>query len=247
MVGITDPSVLKFKMLFYLTDFSNPVLSETESQHIVKVLRKVKGDWIEVTDGLGNRANAQIEDAHHKHCRLSLISPTHHERPWKSQHWLGIAPTKNLDRMEWLVEKATEVGCNGFLFFRSKRTERDQLNLERLQKVAVAAMKQSGQNWLPEIMWVPKWELFPWKQFDQIYLADLEVEEKKELLKSDPGKGKSIWMIGPEGDFTPEERQTLKEHLAIPVSLGPTVLRTETAALYSLVQAHVLSRIDQFN
>jgi 16S rRNA (uracil1498-N3)-methyltransferase len=230
-------------MLFYLRDFSQPTLSETESQHLIKVLRKQKGDCIDVTDGFGSRAQARIEDPNFRHCRLVLSEPTLVPRPWTGSYWLGVAPTKNLDRMEWLVEKATEVGCNGFLFFRSQRTERDHLNLERLQKVAIAAMKQSGQSWLPDLHWIPKWEAFPWQDFDQIWITDLDVSDADQPLQIQSGATKTLWMIGPEGDFTSEERADLKKHLARSVSLGPTVLRTETAALYSLIQAHVADRM----
>jgi 16S rRNA (uracil1498-N3)-methyltransferase len=223
-------------MLFYLPEFHKPVLPETESMHCVKVLRKGKGDTIRVTDGLGNMADARITDPNPKRCGLELLNPIEKPKDWEGNVWLAVAPTKNLDRMEWLVEKATEIGCDGFLFVRTARTERDHLNLERLQKVALSAMKQSGQASLPDMIWAPKWNQIPWEKFDRILTADLTAhnpEWKRDL------NSRSLLFIGPEGDFTPQELDDLKQHQAESIRLRPQVLRTETAALYALMLAHV--------
>jgi 16S rRNA (uracil1498-N3)-methyltransferase len=222
--------------MFYLPDFSQPVLSETESQHAIKVLRLQKGKVIDWSDGKGNRGTARISEADSRKCQLEILEVNALDRPWKGNLTIAIAPTKNLDRMEWLVEKATEIGCNGFIFFRTARTERDNIKLERLEKVAVSAMKQSGQSWLPTFQWLPKWNLSFLDWFPTKILTDLG--EKAQPFPSLSSKTESLLIIGPEGDFTPQERRELLEKGTQSVRLCPQVLRTETAALFALSLGH---------
>lgn len=222
--------------MFYLPDSSSPVLSESESQHAVKVLRLGKGQELEWSDGKGLRGKARILDADSRKCRLEILKSETIARPWNGSVYIAIAPTKNLDRMEWLVEKGTEIGCNGFLFFRTARTERDQINLGRLEKVAISAMKQSGQTWLPELAWFPKWDVDIWNRFPNRLLTDLG--EKTEAFPTLSADTPTLLLIGPEGDFTPAERTDLIQNGARSVRLCPQVLRTETAALYALALAH---------
>jgi 16S rRNA (uracil1498-N3)-methyltransferase len=223
-------------MLFYLPDFAHPVLSEPESMHCVKVLRMQKGNELEITDGAGHFGKARILDPNPKRCGLEITSQTTKAKDWTGTLWLAVAPTKNIDRMEWMVEKCTEIGCDGFLFVRTERTERDHLNLERLQKVALSAMKQSGQAWLPEILWASKWSAIPWARFDRIVTADLGSENKKLERKETDS---CLLFIGPEGDFTTKELEDLKNRKAESIRLRPQVLRTETAALFALSLAHL--------
>jgi 16S rRNA (uracil1498-N3)-methyltransferase len=221
-------------MLFYLPDFAKPILPETEARHVLQVLRMKAGDVLDVTDAAGQKGKARLLNEKPGNCLLQVLESETTDRLWTGEFWLAVAPTKNLDRMEWLVEKATEIGCQGFHFFRSRRTERNQLNTERLNKIALSAMKQSGQFFLPQIHWHDKLQLVPFGEFNRIITADLSAKETK--IKQ--GKHEKILLlIGPEGDFTPEELDFLAEKKTESLRFLPQVLRTETAALYSLMLA----------
>jgi len=223
-------------MLFFLSDFDTPILAEQESMHCIKVLRMKTGNPLEVTDGKGNWGTARIAEPNPKRCRLEILERIKKNKDWEGSIWLAVAPTKNIDRMEWMVEKCTEIGCDGFLFVRTARTERDQINLERLQKVAVSAMKQSGQAWLPEMIWAAKWSQIPWEKFSRIIIADLGSEKRTLERKK---KDNCLIFIGPEGDFTQQELADLNTRKAESIRLRPQVLRTETAALFALSMAQL--------
>lgn len=226
-------------MLFYLPDFQNPILPESESKHVVQVLRMQAGDSLEVTDGKGHFAVARLQSAHPRSALVHLENIQFAERLWKGQVFLAMGPTKNLDRMEWLVEKATELGINGFYFIKTARTERQHLNLERLEKIALAAMKQSGQHWLPEIFWITRWKDFPFQRVEYHWFGDLSFGQKSVFQ---PGAEAShMFWIGPEGDFTQDEWQQLKSIGAKGISLSPHILRTETAALTAISLYHFLA------
>lgn len=222
-------------MRFYLEDFSRPVLNETESGHAVRVLRLRTGSALEVMDGAGHFARAVITHAAPRAVELALEATETQEPHWKGEIWMGIAPTKNTDRMEWLVEKATEIGLNGFIFLRTGRTERAHVNTERLRKVALAAIKQSGQPFLPALEEGKPGPAL-WQQFTQLVLTDTG-EKTTAVWKRKP-EGKTLLLIGPEGDFTPEEKTAIRQAGAAALSLGPRILRTETAGLYTLFLAH---------
>lgn len=223
-------------MLFFLPDFSQPQLPEAEARHCLQVLRKNVGDSIQVCDGKGHFAQAEIATSNPKNCLLRLGDIENRPQTWSGEIWLAVAPTKNIDRMEWLVEKATEMGCNGFYFVKTARTERGHLNLERLEKIALSAMKQSGQAWLPEIHWVDKMTNFPFDSVDHHWLGDLSPNAKSQF--SDKETGKHVFWIGPEGDFSQEEMALLQSKKSIGIRLSPNTLRTETAALAAVFLYH---------
>jgi 16S rRNA (uracil1498-N3)-methyltransferase len=223
-------------MRFYLEDFSRPVLNETESGHAIRVLRLRAGSRIEVLDGAGHFARATITRADSRAVELVLEDVETRAPHWRGEIWMGIAPTKNSDRMEWLVEKSAEIGLNGFIFLRTERTERTNLNTGRLRKVALAAIKQSGQPFLP-VMEEGKTVSSLFQRFDDVVLTDTEEEETAVKWKRNL-QGKTLLLIGPEGDFTPEEKKAIRQAGATSLSLSPCVLRTETAGLYSLFLAH---------
>jgi 16S rRNA (uracil1498-N3)-methyltransferase len=223
-------------MLFYLSDFEFPHLQEAETQHCLRVLRKRKGDIIEVSDGQGKWASARIKNENPKGADLELIETKTHKPLWNNEIWIAVAPTKQMERMEWMVEKCTEIGVNGFLFFHSARTERDVLKTERLEKAALSAMKQSGQFYLPEILWCQAWKNFPWPQFDHLFIADLE-NEGENRLSIKPGR--NLILIGPEGDFTTDEYLEIRAKGAKSIRLRPQILRTETAAFFAVSMAHL--------
>ena len=223
-------------MMFYLPDFQDNILSETEALHCIKVLRKGRGDKIKVSDGNGNVATAIISDPNPKKCQVQIKDIEQVEKGWENEIWLAVAPTKQMERMEWMVEKCTEIGVDGIVFIQTARTERDALKLDRLEKTALSAMKQSGQAWLPKLSWQSKWKNFPWSDFDHFWIADL-TEDAKSNLKIK--KGKNLIFIGPEGDFTPQELLDIKSRNSESIRLRPQVLRTETAAIFALSMAQL--------
>ena len=214
-------------------------LSEEESKHAVRVLRLNEGDAIDLLDGRGGLYTATVADANPKRCQLRI---THHEtvppRPYFTH--VAVAPTKNLDRMEWFVEKAVEIGVERISFLRCARSERRELKLERLEKIAISALKQSGQAWLPQLD-----ELVDYTAFvasiapETTFIAHLEAGERTALAQVASAGLSCCVLIGPEGDFTPAEINLALGRGIRPVTLGASRLRTETAALAAVFTAHL--------
>jgi len=210
------------------------VLNEEESKHCVRVLRKEVGDLIELLDGKGGGYVGEILSANPKKCSLRITRYIFHP-PTVAVH-LAVAPTKNMDRMEWLVEKATELGCTHFSFLQTKRTERSTVNLERLTKIAIAAMKQSKRTYLPRLdSPVPLAEFV--RSFPGGWMAHCLDQEKRQELNTSVERR---ILIGPEGDFTEEEIATALSNGYKAFSLGEARLRTETAALKSVMMLELL-------
>ena len=217
-------------------------LSEDESKHAVRVLRLNEGDAIDLLDGRGGLYTATVADANPKRCQLRI---THHEtvppRPYFTH--VAVAPTKNLDRMEWFVEKAVEIGVERISFLRCARSERRELKLERLEKIAISALKQSGQAWLPQLD-----ELVDYAAFvasvapETTFIAHLEEGERTDLAQVVAAQPSCCVLIGPEGDFTPAEIELALGKGIRPVTLGTSRLRTETAALAAVFTAHISRR-----
>lgn len=232
--------------VFYQTQLSSPqiTLTEDESKHCVRVLRMQKGDEVYLADGLGTMAKAVIADDHPKKCVLQIVSRTEYTQAQSSGRnyylHLLVAPTKNFDRMEWFIEKATEVGVDEITFIETENSERAKVNLERCLKIAVSAMKQSKQWYLPKINALVGFDAAikavgqtakfmcwcPTAQTD--LLCDLMPQAQSNQLAI---------LIGPEGDFTPHEVQLAQAQGFVPASLGQTILRTETAALFACMAA----------
>ena len=214
-------------------------LSEDESKHAVRVLRLGPGDAVALLDGRGGRYAAAVADANPKRCQLRI---TAHEavppRPYFTH--VAVAPTKNLDRLEWFVEKAVEVGVERISFLRCARSERRELKLDRLEKIAVSALKQSGQAWLPQLD-----ELMDFADFvaaaapATTFIAHLEAGERTALARVAAAGPGCCALIGPEGDFTPAEIALALGRGIRPVALGASRLRTETAALAAVFTAHI--------
>ncbi|MCM1318698.1 MAG: 16S rRNA (uracil(1498)-N(3))-methyltransferase [Bacteroides sp.] len=230
---------------FYCPDIeSDPTLPESESQHCVKVLRMTEGDTLVAVDGIGRRYSCRLIDAHPKHALVEIISSEDHPLPWSNNIAVAVAPTKSIDRMEWLVEKLTEVGFNRFIPLRCRFSERKDIKRERLEKIAVSAMKQSLKAMLPQIdemtpiMSVIKSDEYAgWQKF--IAYCDPSIPRRDIVEAYIPGRD-TIILIGPEGDFSPEEINAALAAGFIPVTLGDNRLRTETAALYSATAFHIL-------
>lgn len=228
--------------LFYFPDLSGDLiaLDEDESKHAVRVLRLQKGDIVELVDGKGTRAEATVEDDHAKRCTL-LIQRRQTETTGRNfRLHIAVAPTKNADRLEWFVEKATEIGIDRITLIQCDHSEKEKVKIERLEKLVVSAMKQSQQSWLPEIHGVlPLRELLENNEATQKFIAHCEDGEKRSLQAQVKQVDEVLILIGPEGDFSGEEISLAMKNGFHPVSLGDTRLRTETAALYAVVSAHL--------
>lgn len=229
--------------LFYSEYFEKEIayFTEEESLHCIKVLRKKKGDFIQVTDGKGGLYQATILDANLKSCTLQILEKLiENEKRDYSVH-IALAPTKNIDRTEWFVEKTVEIGVDKISFLLCERSERKQINLERMQKLVLSAMKQSLKLFLPEIrgMTVFKDVLTQHEEENtQKWIACMEEENQKHLKNVAQKDNAHLLLIGPEGDFTKKEVDLAKEAGFVPVSLGKSRLRTETAGV---VACHLLN------
>ncbi len=215
-----------------------------ESQHAVRVLRLNAGDEIEVTDGKGGKYKCRITMAHQKHCDVEIIESKQSLPHWKCNIVVGIAPTKSMDRIEWMAEKTTEMGIDRIIPLKCRYSERKEMKTERLQKILVSAMKQSLKSSLPILD-----ELTPIKQlleapFDgQKFIAycDRNIDRKTLAREYKPGHNIMI-LIGPEGDFSPDEVKIAIENGFIPVTLGESRLRTETAATFACAMIHSINQ-----
>jgi len=215
------------------------LLAEDESKHAVRVLRLGLGNTVALLDGRGGRYTAAIAEANPKRCQLRITQHTHvAPRPYFTH--VAVAPTKNLDRMEWFVEKAVEVGVERITFLRCARSERRELKLERLEKIAISALKQSGQAWLPQLDDMADFGAFVAGVVPETtFIAHLEEGERTALTQvAGQGAGCCV-LIGPEGDFTPQEIALALERGIRPVTLGNSRLRTETAALAAVFTAQL--------
>lgn len=210
------------------------LLSEEESNHAIRVLRKSAGDSILLANGKGLKAEAKITEAHSKKCVVE-IERTEFQAPDVKKVHLAIAPTKNMDRMLFLVEKATELGVNKITLLQCANSERSKIRVDKLQATALAAMKQSHRFYLPEVS-----ELIPFKKFIEDHSSGCIahcIDDVPKLSRRDLQDTPCIGplLIGPEGDFRPEEVELAQSKGFISVELGKTRLRTETAGLLGVM------------
>ena len=230
---------------FYAPDAAScGILPESDSAHCARVLRMHAGDEIEVVDGCGHLLRCRILDAHPKRTAVEVIDTTDLPKVWPASITLAIAPTKHNDRMEWLVEKLVEIGIDRIVPLRCRYSERKDINVDRLQKIAVSAMKQSLKAVLPAIE-----PITPFAQFmqrctaPQRFIAYCDPSIPRRLLATEyrPAIDTAI-LIGPEGDFSPEEITAAIAAGWAPISLGDNRLRTETAALVAVDTCHILNQ-----
>lgn len=208
-------------------------LSEEEARHAVRVLRKRSGDRLDLVDGRGGWYSATITAAGKRDCLLDVTEQRREARRAPHHLTLLVAPTKSIDRFEWILEKATEIGVDRIVPILTEHSERQRLREDRLEKVLQSAMKQSQRAWLPELGGLQSWqealEALP-KETDR-FLAYLG-EEAAPLLRDVVRPGRpTVVAIGPEGGFSPSEAQAAAATGFRFVSLGPHRLRTETAAV----------------
>tara|TARA_B110000046_G_scaffold63705_2_gene71184 strand:+ start:1162 stop:1869 length:708 start_codon:yes stop_codon:yes gene_type:complete len=225
--------------LFYNSTIDKNTLQITfdkiESRHIVKVLRKKEGDAIYITNGKGQVFNCKITIANDKKCLVSILGKEEKKQFKDYYLHVAIAPTKNNDRLEWFIEKATEIGIDEITPIICQNSERKIIKKERLEKIIVAAMKQSLKFYLPKLNEAVSFsEFLKKKQKGDIYIAHCEESEKKYLKSVIKPKDSVTILVGPEGDFTVTEisESIAKNH--IPITLGINRLRTETAALVAV-------------
>lgn len=232
--------------LFYTPDIAsdNYTLNEEESKHCIRVLRLSIGDKIELIDGIGGWYEAEITDDNAKRCSVKIIQTKKNvgKRNW--QLHIAIAPTKSMDRLEWFLEKATEIGIDEVSLIDCNNSERVVVKIERLNKVAVSAIKQSLKAYLPKVN-----EVVDFKKFiastnnftGQKFIAHCS-EGLRPHLKDLYQKGSNtLILIGPEGDFSTEEVNLALDNGFKEISLGASRLRTETAALYACTTVNVLN------
>jgi len=217
-------------MIFYAPDckmqYSDYTLSELESKHCIKVLRKVNGDKIELVNGIGGQFECVIIDDHYKKCKVKIMKHTHHEPQEKELH-IAMAIPKSSERLEWFLEKATELGITKLSIINCTNSERRTINQKRLEKIVISALKQSKRFYLPKIE-----DPIPFLKFIENepngYIGHCYEGNKthaRSISKVAP------ILIGPEGDFSIQEVEEAKQSGYIEIELSENRLRTETAAL----------------
>jgi len=220
--------------------FYNPDITEStemfafpkeESKHILRVLRKKEGDILHITNGKGWLLEAKIKQSDIKNCKVEIVSKTFHKAKDYTLH-LAVAPTKMNDRYEWFLEKATEIGLDSITPIICDHSERKVIKRERFEKIIQSAMKQSLHFYLPKLNDAMRFSDFIKQDFSgQRFIAHCEDLYKKSLKKELKSKTEVTIIIGPEGDFSVKEIKMALQHAFIPLTLGETRLRTETAAV----------------
>ncbi|MCH7403383.1 16S rRNA (uracil(1498)-N(3))-methyltransferase [Belliella kenyensis] len=221
--------------LFFTSNITGDILEldQEESKHLIKVLRKSQGDPVHFTDGHGNLFHCRIVEANPKKAVVRIESSEYHPEDDYHIH-LAISPTKNADRMEWMIEKLTEIGVHEITFMESDFSERSHLKLERLEKKIVAACKQSIKTRLPLVNpQRPLKDLIKDEKFNdyQRFIAYVDKENDTHLFARAHANQSYLILIGPEGDFSPQEIKLAFDNHFIPCSLGKSRLRSETAAV----------------
>ena len=232
--------------LFYCPDIATTLtLPEEESRHCVKVLRLVEGDEIDIVDGSGMWHHARITMAHQKRCAVELVHSEENAPHWPHKIVVAIAPTKNMDRIEWMAEKCTEMGIDRIIPLLCHNSERKEVKTERLRKILVSAMKQSLKATLPqldEMTPIMKVINMPFEGKRFICYCDMSLprEQRKTFAREYSATEDALILIGPEGDFSPEEVSAALAAGFIPVTLGQSRLRTETAAVQAVASCHTI-------
>lgn len=221
--------------LFYAPNIaSEPVLPEEESNHCVQVLRRTAGDAIEVTDGMGHLFHCVITNPHRKHCELRIERVETPDPLHEGFIRICVAPTKNIDRLEWAIEKCVEMGVDEIIPILCEHSERKTINYDRLQKILVSAAKQSLKTRFPQLQ--PLTKMIDVQVNGDKFIAHCiegyKATDNKHALQQLVARGhETTVMIGAEGDFSPAEVEWALSNGYRPVSLGAARLRTETAAI----------------
>lgn len=231
------------KNLFYQPNISQGVLylDPEESRHCTKVLRKRAGDTLHVTDGKGFLHTCKITDANPDKCVFKIES-SEQEKPKNFRIHIAIAPTKNPDRTEWFVEKAIEIGVDEISFLACENSERTTVKTERIEKLAISALKQSLKTTFTKIHSIRTLQEFiSASSSSEKFIAYVDQANPYELFQVAKPKNSYTVLIGPEGDFSPDELELALKQGYKKVALGPSRLRTETAGV---VACHTLNLIN---
>ncbi|MBE6258155.1 MAG: 16S rRNA (uracil(1498)-N(3))-methyltransferase [Prevotella sp.] len=232
---------MKEVRFFYVPDAAQVnELPADEAMHAMRVLRLKGGDELFLMDGVGNFYRAQVTIAATHHCYYEILEVLPQERQWKGHFHLAIAPTKMMDRIEWMVEKATEVGVDEISFLNCAFSERRVVKNPRIEKIIVSAMKQSHKAWKPVLNEMSTFAHFIEQPragvkyiahcYDEIPRVNLFDE-----LRKTPDETEMTVLVGPEGDFSIDEVRQAVDHGYQSVSLGTSRLRTETAGLSAVM------------
>lgn len=230
--------------LFYIPNIlgNEVILDETESKHAIRVLRLSENDQVQLIDGAGGFHEATIINAHSKKCRLLITNSIHEFEKRNFKLHIAIAPTKNIDRFEWFLEKCTEIGIDEITPLLSEQSERKIIKPERLDKILVSAMKQSLKAYLPKLNSIISFnEFISGSEYQNKYIAHCNGGEKMHLKDSVQKDKNILILIGPEGDFSTKEVEQAKEYGFQEVSLGTARLRTETAGI---VACHIVNLVN---
>ncbi|MGC9352386.1 MAG: 16S rRNA (uracil(1498)-N(3))-methyltransferase [Mariniphaga sp.] len=231
--------------LFYVQGITGNeiVLDEIESKHAIRVLRLNAGDKVQVVDGVGGFYTAEITEPHPKKCKLVIISAQKEFDKRLFRLHIAIAPTKNANRFEWFLEKATEIGIDEITPLLCAHSERKSINSNRMEKILVSAMKQSIKARLPKLnQLVPFSEFLERNEETQKFIAHCTDGEKPHLKSEIRTKENVTILIGPEGDFSPGEVEQALSNGFREISLGPSRLRTETAGI---VACHIVNLVNE--
>lgn len=238
---------MKEVRFFYVPDAVEQVeLPKDEAAHAVRVLRLSEGDEIMLMDGRGVFYRAEITLSHGKSCCYRIIETLPQEKHWRGNIHLAMAPTKIMDRVEWMAEKATEIGCDRFSFLLCKFSERKQMRKDRVEKIVLSAVKQSRKAWMPAVDELVgfadfvKQDVMGGKYICHCYDEIEKTDFFEEIQKS--GDEDITVLIGPEGDFSIDEVKLAIEKGYKSVSLGSARLRTETAALTAVMMSQLSRR-----
>ncbi len=216
--------------------------SVEEARHLAQVLRRTTGDEVHFVDGKGGQYVGIITDAGKRGARAKILQ-AHTQRPRPYQLHLAVAPTKNNNRLEWLLEKATELGVDAITPVICARSERTKVRPDRLERILLSAMKQSLQARMPGLRELQSLEAFLQQDHrGQGFIAWCGADDLPPLQHNYRQGEDVTLLIGPEGDFTPDEVGLAKDRGYVPVSLGPNRLRTETAALVACTIVNVMNQ-----
>jgi len=231
--------------LLYIPEVTGSLvtLNETESKHAVKVLRMSVGDRVKIVDGSGGFYEAEIAETHPKKCRLSILSIQKENSRKNYRLHIAIAPTKNIARFEWFLEKTTEIGIDEITPLLTEHSERKVLKYDRLEKILVSAMKQSQKTFLPQLNKLILFDEFIKNTTEkEKFIAHCNDGEKTHLKNAIKNGNDLLILIGPEGDFSIEEILVAKQNGFKEISLGNERLRTETAGI---VACHIANLVNE--
>lgn len=228
-------------------------LPQEEATHALRVLRLKAGDEIFLMDGEGAFYRAQVSLATNKRCIYEILESMPQQRAWQGHIHLAIAPTKMMDRIEWMTEKATEIGFDEISFLNCKFSERKNLRADRIEKIVISAVKQSHKAWKPVVNDMQSFKDFittprPGRKFichcyEEVEKKDFFLELQKPWTAEQPEDADITVLVGPEGDFSIDEVRLALENGYESVSLGTSRLRTETAGLVAVHMAYLNRRL----